>query len=229
MSTPSYRAIVLGASGAVGSALVRELLNSAACLEVVMLNRRHVDLWADSPHKAKLREHVIALENLEHDTLKYAEGCQRAFCTFGAGQPTKLSRKEFWKIDVEYPAAFALSCRKAGLEHISLLSSIGADLLSRSYYLRVKGEAEKAMCSAGFARTSLFRPSVLATSIPRYGLMERINQLVFPMISWILPTPLHEIHVDNLARAMCVNAERTADTAIEILRYEDFIKLARCG
>ena len=222
----AYRAIVLGASGAVGSALVRELLVSPACKEVLMLNRRPVDNWQNARGKAKLTEHVIDLQQIEAETLRLAQGCTVAFCTFGAGQPTKLSKDEFWKIDVEYPAAFARACKQAGVEHISLLSSIGADLLSQSHYLRVKGEAEKAMITPGFARTSLFRPSLLFTNEPRYGWIDKFSQFAFPLFSWVLPSAMHEIHVDDLGRAMKVNAEKLVDKNIEVLRYDDFIALA---
>jgi uncharacterized protein YbjT (DUF2867 family) len=41
-----YRAIVVGATGAIGSALVRELLASPRCEGVTALARRPVDLFA---------------------------------------------------------------------------------------------------------------------------------------------------------------------------------------
>ena len=61
----SYRAVVVGATGAVGSALVRELLRSPACAGVVALTRRPADNLALSDG---LRVHVIDLGQLETAT-----------------------------------------------------------------------------------------------------------------------------------------------------------------
>ncbi len=49
MPTPSYKAVVVGGTGAVGSALVRELLASPACTGVTVLARRHTPIFDAAP------------------------------------------------------------------------------------------------------------------------------------------------------------------------------------
>src|SRR5881394_2351296 len=153
-------AIVIGATGAVGSSLVRELIASERWNRIVILARRPVDLFADT---SKLDIHVIDLSDLAAEAANAARGCDAAFCTMGVGQPRKMPKDEVWRVDVEYAGAFARGCRAAGVPHISLLSSAGADATSRSGYLRLKGSAENAVRAAGIARTSFFRPSLLVT------------------------------------------------------------------
>jgi uncharacterized protein YbjT (DUF2867 family) len=226
-----YRAFVLGATGAVGSALVRELLAAPRCIGVTVAVRRPVsDLAANArPSDAtKLAVLVIAMDRLESEVANAAHGSSVAFCTLGTGQPRKVSKEEFWKVDVEYAAAFARGCKIAGVAHASLLTATEADAQARSYYLKVKGSAEAAFRAVGFARTSFFRPSLLMTEEVRYGLQDRLTQVLFPMISWALPPRFHEVRVEDLARAMRLNAEAPAPAgAVEILHYPDYQRLLR--
>lgn len=63
-----------------------------------------------------------------------------AFCTLGVGQPSKVSKEELHRVDVEYSSAFAQACRQAGVEHISLLTAVNTSADSSLYYSRVKAE-----------------------------------------------------------------------------------------
>jgi len=226
----AYRALVVGATGAVGGALVRELLGSAACAGVVALTRRKVDALEGA---SKLAAHVVAFEALEQRTAELGAGCDVAFCTMGIGQPRKVPFEEFRKVDVEYAGAFARGAAAAGARHISLLSSVGADAASRNPYIRVKGDAEQVVRAAGIARTSLFRPSLLVTPGIRYGLQDRVTQRLFPLIAPILPSRYHQIRVEDLGRAMRLNAERPGGKpdgiGVDVLEYPDFIQLLRAS
>ncbi len=216
-----YQAIVVGGTGAVGSALVRELLASPACTRVTALVRRPVDMFDETPGQTKLHLEQINFDTLEPATARLCKDGDRAFCTMGVGQPRKVSRELVWKVDVEYAGAFARGAATAGARHISLLSSVGANDQSRSFYIRIKGAAEKAFLDSGIPRVSLFRPSLLVTDEIRYGLQDRITQTVFPWISPILPSRYREIRVEDLGRAMQCNAERRSE-GTEFLYWADF-------
>jgi uncharacterized protein YbjT (DUF2867 family) len=136
---------------------------------------------------------------------------------------------EVWRVDVECAGAFARGAAAAGVRHISLLSSVGANRESRNPYLRVKGAAEQAIEAAGIARTSLFRPSLLVTPQIRYGVQDRITQAVFPVVAPLLPGRYHQVRVEDLARAMRINAERPASAGVEVLEHPDFVRLLRSG
>ena len=75
------------------------------------------------------------------------------------------------------------------------------------------------MAEAGIARTSLFRPSVLQTRKIRYGLQDRLTQTLFPPFSRLLPARYRAIRVEDLGRAMRINAEREGPAGAEILEY----------
>lgn len=220
----SYRALVIGATGEVGSALVRELAASPACGGIVALTRRKAD---ELQSLSKLVAHIVPFDTLEARAAELGAGCDAAFCTMGVGQPRKVRFEEVRRVDVDYAGAFARGAAAAGVRHISLLSSVGANAASRNPYIRLKGDAERAVSAAGIARTSLFRPSLLVTRQIRYGLQDRVTQALFPVLAPVLPSRYHPIRVEDLGRAMRVNAERPGPDGIEILEYGEFIQLLR--
>lgn len=221
------RAIVLGATGAVGSALVRELLAAPDWLEVTALVRRPTAQFDACARREKLLVHVTPMDRVEAVAAGMGRGCTIAFSTLGVGQPRKVSREELWNVDVGHTAMFAQGCRSAGVLHFSLLGAVGADPRSRSYYLKIKGKAEEAVAVQHFKRASFFRPSLLVTREIRYGLQDRITQAIFPRISRFLPPRWHEVAVEDLARAMRLNAERPPVAPVEVLEYPEVAALLR--
>lgn len=221
------RAVVVGATGAVGSSLIRELLAAPAWGAVVALVRRESPVLAALPGVEKLTQRPFTLATLELDARAAGAGCDAAFCTMGIGQPRKTTREELWAVDVEGAAAFGRGCRAAGVAHVSLLGAVGANPKSRNYYIRAKGLAEDGLKALGFPRTSLFRPSVLVTKELRYGFQDRITQALFPAVATLLPSRFHQIRVEDLARAMRLNAEAPAPPppGVEVLTYPDFARL----
>jgi uncharacterized protein YbjT (DUF2867 family) len=170
---------------------------------------------------------VIDYQALERTTRDLAEGCRSAFCTAGIGQPRKVSAAEFWRVDVEYAHAFAAGTAAAGVQHISLLSAVGAHAGSRNRYMSTKGAAEAAVIGSHHPRTSIFRPSLLVTKQIRYGLQDRLTQALFPIVSVMLPRRYHEITVEALGRTMRLNAEAPGSPGIEYLYYPDYVALLR--
>lgn len=221
----AYRAIVIGGTGAVGSALVRELIASPLCEQVSVMARSEPAEGLFGDERGKLRLHVVDMNQLGTEAVAYARNCQLAFSTMGIGQPRKVAKAEFWKVDVEYATAFARACKIAGARHFSLLSSVGADPNSRTNYLKVKGMAEERISQLGFERVSLFRPSLLVTKQIRYGLQDRIVQALFPLVSRFVAPRFHEIKVEDLGRAMRINAESRVASGAESLTYPEFQNL----
>jgi len=196
----------------------------------VVLNRRKIDLFDKEPNSHKLKEVIVNLDDLENaENKKAIEGCKIAFCTMGLGQPSKHSKDEFYKVDVVYATAFAKLCYSAGVKHISLLTSYMADKNSKLDYTRWKGEVEQNYIDLGFDRVSCFQPSLLVTKDIRYGFQDRVVQFAFPKISWILPSAMHEITVEDLGTAMQINAElpENEHQKVERLTYKDFVRLVK--
>ena len=83
-------------------------------------------------------------------------GNQAAICTFGVGQPSKVSQAEFLKFDKDAVLTFATACKQAWVKHFELLGVLGADSKSRIFYLRTKGELRDALLHwSDFTRTAV--------------------------------------------------------------------------
>ncbi|MEP7121211.1 MAG: NAD(P)H-binding protein [Byssovorax sp.] len=219
------RAILLGSTGAVGGHVLAELVRNPAFAAVTTLGRRPADV-ADPP--AKLAQHVVSVD----DPASYRSllaGHDVAICTLGVGQPSKMARDEVWKIEVDYVMGFASACREEGIEHFSLMTSVGANAKSSVDYLEMKGLLEDRVKALGFRRTSLFQPSMLLTPQNRYGVTQALTLLVWPKIGWALAGGLRRyrgIKVEDLGRAIALDAARAGE-GVSTYTWDDFQEILR--
>jgi uncharacterized protein YbjT (DUF2867 family) len=189
--------LVAGASGLVGSALVRRLLAGAAGPEVVSVARRPLGL--SSP---RLVEVVADFARLGETTVPPAGA---AFCALGTTMAKAGSEGAFRAVDLDAVVAFARLARRAGAARFLLVSALGADPASRVLYNRVKGEAEEAVKGLGFAGVALFRPSLLLGDRAESRPAERAAIVASGLFSWAMAGPLARwkpVPADSVAAAM---------------------------
>lgn len=219
--TAPLSVVVLGATGAVGSEVVRSAVASAGVARVTTLGRRPVELPGVTTDK--LAQHTVdVFDPASYEAL--LKGHDAAVCTLGVGQPSKASPAEYQRVEMHAPTRFAEACRRQGVGHFTLMTSVGADPTSRFDYLRWKGELEAAITALGFARVSLFRPSMLLTPTNRYGLSQAVTLAVWPHLDLLLSGPLKPyrgIRVADLGRAMVANALRPSTGPVEVLTWAD--------
>ncbi|WP_337660274.1 NAD(P)H-binding protein [Anderseniella sp. Alg231-50] len=215
--------VMLGATGAVGTEVVSTLVKMPELARLTLLGRRPVEGVA---HEG-LRQHNADI----FGAASYAEhldGHTTAICTLGVGEPSKVSREDFVRIDKLAVLDFAAACRKAGVKHFQLLGSIGSDSRSRSFFLRTKGELEDALRALDFERLSLFQPSMILTPENRYGLTQALTLWGWPKLNFLLTGPRTKyrgIKVATLGTAIALNA-RLDKSGVETLRWDDFHTLA---
>lgn len=203
--TQAQRAVILGATGAVGGQALAALLASDYFSGVTAVGRRAVEV--SSP---RLTQHSVELK----DPDAYAgllTGHTAAICTLGVGEPSKVTRAELWEVDVEHVMRFAAACRAQGVQRFGLMTAVGARVGARMDYLHMKGTLEARVEALGFARTSLFQPSMLLTPSNRYGVLQAVTLAVWPRLHWLMGGSLRKfrgIDVAALGRAMARDAER---------------------
>jgi uncharacterized protein YbjT (DUF2867 family) len=210
--------IILGATGAVGTEVVRTL-SAKPDVKVSALTRRalaedfgpNVFTYIVDPLDPKTYEEILI-------------GHKVAICTLGVGQPTKVSKEEFKRVDFDAVLAFAKASRGAGVEDFLLLGSVAADPGSSSSYLQSKGRLREAIAALGFKRFSVFQPSVLLTKTNRYDWMQGVLLIIWPILSPLLMGSLSKyrgIRVEDLGRAMARRAMEQGH-GIEVLHWPDF-------
>ena len=234
-------AMVLGASGSVGDALIKELIRNGSFGTIVTLTRRPQPGQAEMARAAglELRETMLpamdpaGLEAAAAEAARSLEGDVVGLSVLGIGAGTaKLTIDEHRAVDVELNAAFARGLQASGrVKHLAFMSAAGADATAdpagsgaagMARYARVKGEAEEAVKGSGLAVVSIFRPAMIIGSRHTPWLLEK----TLPMFSFITPAKYNSITVGQIAKAM-VETSVNPPAASEVYHYPDMMALNR--
>lgn len=216
--------VMLGASGAVGTQALNQLLRSKQVTNLILLGRRSIDkVNADFVHQHEIN--IFKPESYE----PFVKNVSVGICTLGVGQPSKVSKEEFLKIDKQAVIDFAVVCKKNGVKHFELLSSVGISTTSSSFYLRTKAELVAELEKLHFDRLSIFQPSMILTPANRYGFSQAIVLKVWPKLNFIFQRTWRKyrgIPVEKLGLAIANNIF-IKGKGLEILTYDEFNKLSK--
>eukprot|EP00005_Dracoamoeba_jomungandri_P003371 CAMPEP_0174256892 /NCGR_PEP_ID=MMETSP0439-20130205/6081_1 /TAXON_ID=0 /ORGANISM="Stereomyxa ramosa, Strain Chinc5" /LENGTH=247 /DNA_ID=CAMNT_0015339719 /DNA_START=59 /DNA_END=802 /DNA_ORIENTATION=- len=228
----SLRFAVLGGSGAVGRALVKSLLSMPRLSSVTLLNRRELDLGeftggikvGDS-----LKQVVVDMDKLKEETAKALKNEDAVFITLGVGAPFEVAKKELYHIDVELPTDCASAAKEAGVGHVGLLTSVGADPSAEfstltgtvpggGWYRKCKGMVEKNILELGFDSTAIYRPAI----IPDDPQTPRFFSWTMPALDAVMPANWNTIKAEKLGKAMATGALRAIDKQVDkkVMYYE---------
>jgi uncharacterized protein YbjT (DUF2867 family) len=232
-------ALVLGASGSVGQALVAELIGSGLFSAIVTLVRRSQPIQHTQARDAGVALQEMLITPMDFSTVRAAteaaakslEGDIVGFSVLGIGAGTaKISIDAHRAVDVQLNAAFAagLSASRR-VRHLALMSAVGANPNAASNgsgapglarYARVKGEAEEAVKQAGLAVVSIFRPATIIGSKHTPWLLEKL----LPAVSSLVPAKYKSITAAQIAKAMVAVAENRPTTA-NVYHYPEMMAL----
>ncbi|WP_444905176.1 NAD-dependent epimerase/dehydratase family protein [Microbulbifer sp. CnH-101-E] len=173
------KAIIIGATGLIGSELVELLAKESAIDEIITLTRRNVPI-----RHPKVRNEIVDFEHLtDYADLFHGD---LLFSCLGTTKKQAGSLEQQHKVDVEYQYQAAKLAADNGVSHYLLVSSSGANAKSGNAYLQMKGELEQKVLSLPFVRTSIFRPSLLLGERGDSRPAEKIGAILLP---WICRLP----------------------------------------
>ena len=221
--------VMLGASGAVGGCALKALLGLPNVAAITTLNRRPLGYQSQTAGLVLEEKIVDVLDPSSYQA--HLHGHSVALCTLGVGQPSKISREEFLRVDRDAVLAFAKACKDAGVRHFSLLAAAGSNAQSAFFYPRTKGQLEDGLRALGFERLSLFHPAMILTPKNRYGWSQAFFLVVLPWIDPFLLGPLkpfRSVKVEALGRAMALDALQTGPGE-KVLTWDDFAFLNRAS
>lgn len=203
-------AIVLGATGLVGSALVRRLLADERFGSVRTLVRRPA-----GTRDARLEEHVV-----DFDAPGSWSGLVRGdvlFSALGTTLRAAGSQEAQRKVDHGVQLRVAEAARRNGVETYVLVSAAGASPASRIFYSRMKGELERDVEALRFPRARILRPGLLDGERREVRSGERWALRLLRPLAPVLPASARPIRVEVVARAAIAAA---LDPAPGARRYE---------
>ncbi|MEE4379935.1 MAG: NAD-dependent epimerase/dehydratase family protein [Candidatus Competibacteraceae bacterium] len=207
-------AIVIGATGLVGSALVSQLANANHISKVITITRRPVKHF--SP---KVFNHVVDFDRLK-DNASVLSG-DYLFSCLGTTCKQAGSVDAQRKVDLDYQFTAAQLAAKNGVQHYLLVSSSGANEKSNNPYLKMKGELEKKIQSLPFERISIFQPSLLVGDRTDFRLGEMLGKRVLPVLC-VFPglRRYRPIHGEQVAVKM-IQVSRQSGNPLEWFRLDE--------
>jgi uncharacterized protein YbjT (DUF2867 family) len=186
-------ALVIGATGLVGRAIVRQLLEHPRYDRVVVLARRPLE-WQ---HPRLLQEQL----DFDHPNPDLIRG-DDLYCAMGTTLRKAGSQPAQYLIDCTYPYEIGKIAKANGVQRYLLVSSIGADAHSGNFYLRTKGELEEKIAGLDFHQFVSARPSFLLGQREEFRMAERIGIAMERVFRPLVPRKYRGIQAEQVARAL---------------------------
>lgn len=203
MSKADKKAIIIGATGLVGQALVSELQQSDSFETITVVVRKKLDTL-DSYSKVNqlVIEDFLLLNDEDMNTYTHAFSC------LGSTIKKAGSKEAFYAIDYEINAHFADLIQDKNI-HFLIVSALGANANSPVFYNKVKGELEDYVKSLSIFKLSIFQPSLLIGKRSDVRLLEDMAQTAFKLIEkkWTKPFKFKPVTAEQLAHTMVVAAQ----------------------
>lgn len=218
MTSNQKTAIVIGATGLVGRALVMQLLDDPHYHRVKVFARRSVGV-----QHPKLEEHRIDFAKV--DAWKDQVKADVLFSALGTTRSQAGSTAAQYVVDYDYQFQFAKVAAANGVASYVLVSSVGADARSMLFYPKMKGELDRDVQQLGFPQVRILRPGPLhgPREQPRGG--EGIGLKVIGALNVIgLFRKYRPISGEQVATVMRKVAE-VSGSKNQILEPEDLFKL----
>lgn len=197
----SRKALIVGATGLVGSYCLKGLLEYPHYCEVIALIRKPLNFT-----HPKLKKVITDFKNIDQQFPDvFADDI---FCCLGTTIKKAGSKENFRKIDFELVCAIAKEMRRHGAEQFLVISAMGADKESRVFYNRIKGEVEEALQVLGYPCLRIIRPSLLLGTREEFRLGEKIGILLYPVLKCFL--------IGGLKKYRPVEAHSVADFMVQL-------------
>lgn len=217
MTISTKKAIVIGATGLVGLALVEQLEQTPEFEAITVVVRKESQLLNTYKKVTQLVIEDFLLLNDED-----VNGHTHAFSCLGTTLKMAGSKQAFYAVDYEINAHLADLVQDKHI-HLLLVSALGANVNSPIFYNKVKGQLEDYIESLELEKLSIFRPSLLIGKRSDVRFIEDLGQSLFKLIEnkFQKPFKYKPVTAEQLAHTMVV----AALTQIEAFKRYDNLSI----
>ena len=173
-------AVIIGATGAVGKEILKEILGSEYYERIYVLGRNSISRLSEDDRLTKV---VIDFENIRFDTSILDD--RDVFAALGTTIKIAGSKENQRKIDVDYTVNFAKLC-EGKVRSFNVVSAIGAKSNSKNFYNSLKGELEDKLKEMNLGTLRIFQPSLLISKREDKRFLEEIFMKVAPIFQFVL-------------------------------------------
>lgn len=189
-------AILLGASGLIGSCLLKLLLENNVFSEVVIFVRKPLNI--DHP---KLQEVITDFSDLS--ALKSHITGDVVFSCLGSTKSKTPDLKQYQRIDHEIPLQIAKYASENNVKQFHIVSALGAKASSDNFYSKMKGETEEDLKKIDFSSVHIYQPSLLRGNRKENRILEKLALLLTKVIDPLL--------IGSLKKYRSIEAEKVAE------------------
>lgn len=213
------KAVVVGATGLVGMELVQLLLSDLEYTTVTLIVRRTTGI-----SHPKLDEKIIDFEQLGITDVDLSGA--DVFCTLGTTIKKAGTQEAFRQVDYTYPLELGRMAKAKGAKQFLIVTSMGANPSSRSFYIRVKGEIEEALRDVKLPSLHIFRPSLLLGKREEFRIGERIASFAFNLFAPLFSGTLRKyspVHARTVAKSMLFVAKKSLSAGNYVYESDQII------
>ena len=210
------KALVIGATGAVGKDLVQQLSEDSSVERIDIFVRREVKIPA-----VKVVAHVVDFDHPE----TWADQLQGdvLFSCLGTTIRAAGSQDAQWKVDYTYQYEAAKAAKANGVKTYVLVSSVGANAKSKVFYTKMKGALDEAVQELGFEGCFILRPpSLIRKGSDRFG--EKVGIVALKAFNAIgLMRSFTPMPTEAVAAAM-IRLAKSGRKGVEIIESQEILK-----
>jgi uncharacterized protein YbjT (DUF2867 family) len=215
--------ILFGATGLIGSQVLKFLLNDSYFKNVIAITRKPV----------LIKHKKLKVRHINFSNLKEIEECIKdslvVFSTIGTTQSkVKGDKKSYREIDFDITYNIGRACQAHYIEKFLFISSSGADSSSSNFYLKLKGEAEEAVSKLNLKSLIILRPSLLLGSRNEFRFGEKIAQIVMPLFSAFLPSRFKPISSASVSEVM-ISLSKLKTSGNKIVQNEEILTMSKAN
>ena len=211
---------LFGPTGLIGNEILKLLENDSDFEKINVVSRRPVELKS---RKSSLN--IIDFKDF-NSYLDVIDGSDVVLAAIGTTQSkVGFNKKKYREIDFDIISNAVKACKEKNVKHFSFVSSAGADINNKSFYLKLKGEIEKEVESKLLNSSTVYRPSLLLGNRKENRFGEKIAQILIPLISFLFPDNYKPIKAIDVANAM-VTESKKIEPGFKIYHYRDILKLS---
>lgn len=216
-------AIIIGGTGAIGQELIQLLINNSHYDAIKLFSRSSSNI-----KHCKIKEFLGDLFEFEKFENNFTG--DEVYCCIGTTKKQTPNEEGYRKIDYGIPVAAAKLAKKNNIPTYLVVSSLGANKNSTTFYTKTKGEMENAIYGLGIKNTSVFRPSLLIRNTKETRFFEKIATIIMSVLDFIFIGRFKKykaIKTITVAKAMILIAN--SNTPLTLYLSDEIEQLGNIG